>query len=498
MSDHDHPQARANSADRPTSKSLLGGAGTLMARRYAIAAMGWISTVIIVRELTPEDWGAFSFVFSLAGILGILSDLNIGRIVLRGVMADQSDSGRTIGSYVAMRTLLGLASAGLALVIVVVGNYPADVVHTTAIAAAVLVVSAVAASLELVFVARLWMRDLAYAGALGKLAQLGLVALLAFSGHATMVWFAVPAVLFPTVEVAWQLLRCRHLIEWNLSTTMWWPWIREAIPLAIGATAAAMYIRIDIVMLSQLDDLTAVGIYSVGYKFSGLMGSMGSAVTAPLLTVLIAALPHDLPRFARAFRQALLLLLVAGVGATIAFGAFAEPIISLLYGSRYEVGARSAQALVFAQGLNLLTLLCFTLLVSVGRHRRYAVATVSGLALNVGLNLVLIPAHSFNGAAAATIITELAVLAVLVSGTVTIAGVSPLPWASMGKIAAAGLVMTAVVVAVGDLVAWPVALGGAGAVYLVALHVLRPAGPGGLRALAEAHGGLPQPQEVSS
>ena len=64
------------------SGSLLSGASVLVAGRYAVAALAWIGTVIIVRQLTVEEFGEYSVIFSLLGIVGFIADLRISRIVL--------------------------------------------------------------------------------------------------------------------------------------------------------------------------------------------------------------------------------------------------------------------------------------------------------------------------------------------------------------------------------------------------------------------------------
>ena len=59
----------------------------LVAGRYAVAALAWIGTVIIVRQLTVEEFGEYSVIFSLLGIVGFIADLRISRIVLADVLA---------------------------------------------------------------------------------------------------------------------------------------------------------------------------------------------------------------------------------------------------------------------------------------------------------------------------------------------------------------------------------------------------------------------------
>jgi O-antigen/teichoic acid export membrane protein len=67
-------------------------------------------------------------------------------------------------------------------------------------------------------------------------------------------------------------------------------------------------------------------------------------------------------------------------------------------------------------------------LVSVGRHRIYPWVALLGLVLNIGLNLVLIPRFSYNGAAWAMIVSQtvmLVAISLVVRFTIRIANLLP-------------------------------------------------------------------------
>jgi O-antigen/teichoic acid export membrane protein len=227
-----------------------------------------------------------------------------------------------------------------------------------------------------------------------------------------------------------------------------------------------------------------VATYSVGYKFSDLLGAVPLAVVTPALTMMVAAWPDDRTAFRRVFRHALVILTVGAVGASIGFVIYAEPLVAFLYTDRYAGATDAARLLVVGQGLHFFTLLAFSTLVAVGRNRLYPIAMLAGVVLNVVLNIILIPDHSYLGSGWATVVTELIVLVVLTVGVTRIPGVLPLPWNAITKCAVAGAVSGAVGWALLDRVPWPVGGAVTGIVYLAAVHLLSPNGPGGLRALA--------------
>jgi O-antigen/teichoic acid export membrane protein len=280
-------------------------------------------------------------------------------------------------------------------------------------------------------------------------------------------------------------LRRGRGIRIGFDRSQWWTWLKEAAPLALGAALDTIYFRIDIVMLSIMASASAAGIYNIGYKFSDLLGAVPIALMTPALTLMVASWPHDRPAFRRTFRHTYVLLLVGAIGASVIFFVYAEQLIRALYQKpEYVAGADAARLLVVGQALHFFTLLAFTTLVSVKRNKLYPVAMLIGVVVNIGLNLILIPEHGYMGSAWATVVTEVMVLFALGSGVARIPGLRPFPWSPTVKTLGAGLVTGLAGWALYDTVPWPVGLGILVVLYLGLVHVLRPNGPGGLRAFA--------------
>ena len=89
-----------------------------------VAALGWGGSLLIVRRLSPDDWGSFSFIFNLLGLLGLVADFQTSRIVVGEVLEAGDDLTRLVGSFVAFRIALGAVMYVLAIAFVVVGGYP--------------------------------------------------------------------------------------------------------------------------------------------------------------------------------------------------------------------------------------------------------------------------------------------------------------------------------------------------------------------------------------
>ena len=475
---------------RRRSGSLLSGAGVLVVGRYAVAALAWVSTIIIVNRLTTAEFGEFTFIFTLLGIVGFIADLRLSRIVLSQVLAaDETEAARVVGSYTGLRLVIGVVSYGVAMVCVGIGSaageFSNQIVIGTALGGLNLIILSVAFGLILLFEARLWLRDVALANVLGQVGSFALTVSVTLAGIGTVLWFVGANLVNGVVVLVFIVFALRRgaRIRISFERSEWWAWIREAAPLALGAALDTIYFRIDIVMLLILKSEVAVGFYGVGYKFSDLMGAVPIAVVTPALTLMVAAWPADAPAFRRTFRHALIMLMVGAVGACAGFLVFAEPLVTTLYPG-YRASVEPARLLVVGQALHFLTLLAFTTLVAVRRNRLYPIAMLVGVLINIGLNLVLIPEFSYLGSGWATVITESIVVTVLGVGVMRIPGLRPLPWLATGKVILAGVVAGGLGWGILGRVWWPLGLGAVAVVYLALIHFLSPNGPGGLRGFA--------------
>jgi O-antigen/teichoic acid export membrane protein len=472
----------------PATASIGGDATWLLVGRFLSAAIGWASTAVIARELSPDAWGGYSFVYGLFGIVGLIVDLQVGRIVLRQVIDAGPRADRVVGSYTSFRIVIGVAAMAIGAAVSLAGGYSSSIVWATLIVGSSLVLMSPGWGIHVWFQARLKLRPVALASIAAAVAQLVTVLALAAGFDSSLIVFAIPAVVTQAVFLVWLIGALRREGFWPRLSWVpreWAAWVREAAPLAIGFGLVSIYLKLDILLLSRLDSIEAVGLYGIGYKFSDLATFIPVALMTPVLTVMVLVPEDTRAALGAHFRQAFALLFVAGTGIAIGFALVAAPLIELLYGERYAPAANAARLLVLGASIGFLSHLCVTTLVACGRNKPYAYAGLAGLVLNVVLNLALIPRFSFRGSAVATIATEVVVLVLLGVALRHTPGVVRIPYRVVIGSLVSGAGMVVVYLATNLVVPWFVSAAASVATFVGLLHLLRVDGPGGLRALAE-------------
>src|SRR5450755_3952973 len=104
--------------------SLLSGTSVLLAGRIVVGVFGWVGQILITRRLSLTDYGAFALVFNVLGLLGLIADFQISRIVIGEILEAGDNIGRVVSSFLTFRVALGAVMYLLAVGFVLIGNYP--------------------------------------------------------------------------------------------------------------------------------------------------------------------------------------------------------------------------------------------------------------------------------------------------------------------------------------------------------------------------------------
>ncbi len=185
---------------------------------------------------------------------------------------------------------------------------------------------------------------------------------------------------------------------------------REVLPLGIAIVASLIYYKVDIVMLRELRGDTETGLYAAGYKALELLAVVPSILLAATFPALSQALVRDRVESRRLHRTALRLLVIVGLAAAVPLAVIPHWLTAIL-GPRFAGTAPMLQALAPCVVLTFVNYLETHMLVALGLVRMQMLLSIALIGVNVAANLVLIPRYGGVGAAWATALTELALLA---------------------------------------------------------------------------------------
>jgi len=383
------------------NRTLLKALGSQWAATIYAAAVSVGLTFALGRRLGPAVFGQYTYILTLASLFAILQDGGFPMLLFRETAkADLTTvPGRPGLMPMALGHLAATTALGLCLVPFFSGGehlaLGAAVIYSALLTAGALVSS------------QLKGHNNFASEALWKALARTTTALMA--GAALLSPSPGPAIVFLGLVIG-QVLALATPFAKPLAVIPRLVFCREiytpcAAFICISA-ATTIYFRCDIVLLRQLTpDPAAVGNYAAAYR---LIEGVIMLVT-PLAHIFFRRLRVSFDDQA-AFKQSLGVMLAIMVGLSVVAtlsGIFLGPLIlTLAFGDKYTDAVPLLSWLLSALPFILPNYVLTQAMMALGRERYYAGLTVIAAALNIGLNLLLIPRLGAKGSALATTATE--------------------------------------------------------------------------------------------
>jgi O-antigen/teichoic acid export membrane protein len=178
--------------------------------------------------------------------------------------------------------------------------------------------------------------------------------------------------------------------------------LRRSIIFSAAALASFLYFRLDILLVGAMRGDGSAGQYAAAYRFIDALILVPGAVAYAFFPGWAKS------RGGAAGNVVALLGFLGGVGviAALALVGGAQAIVEALLGSQYTGAAHALALLAF--GVPFLYVDVIAVWIAYSRNREVAVVWIGlvALAINVAMNLILIPRFDFRGAAVATVVSE--------------------------------------------------------------------------------------------
>ncbi|MDT2565991.1 flippase [Enterococcus avium] len=173
-----------------------------------------------------------------------------------------------------------------------------------------------------------------------------------------------------------------------------------------------LYTKLDTTMLGIMTPIENVGYYSYATKISNILVTLAASVTVALLPRLSYYFKSAMSKeFSTMINLANKVLWFVTVPSVVGVFLLSDKIIILLFGSNFGPAGLTLKilsCLMFIKAIG--NLFGTQVLLTVGKERYLFYTTLLGAISNIALNLVLIPIFQQNGAATASVISELLVL----------------------------------------------------------------------------------------
>ena len=167
-----------------------------------------------------------------------------------------------------------------------------------------------------------------------------------------------------------------------------------------------VYACTDKLMLKQMLGADAVGHYSLASTVSVSWAFLLSAVIDSLYPEIVQSFRKDRLRYERKNRQLYAIVIYASLFVSALICLIAKPFVVTLYGEKYLAAVMPLRIVVWYTAFSYLGVARNAWMVCENQQKYLKYLYISAAALNVVLNLALIPLWGASGAAAASLITQ--------------------------------------------------------------------------------------------
>ncbi len=362
--------------------------------------------VYLARVMGVEMFGAIGFAAAVASYFMVLVDAGLDLIGMREIARRGAAVEEVVASIFATRLVLAVMAVVLLWVIApLLAPSPA---WLAVILAYGLTLFSFACNLKWGFQALERNGLVAAAMALSQLVYLVAILVLVKGPEDAL---KVPALVFAAELVGAALLFVHYR---RLGLRLWSPrsrrlsvsLIKEALPLAGTRAVRALTANFDLLLLGLVDTALAVGLYTAISRIILALRELGDLYYIPMFPGLSRAAQDATGHFASmsrtGIRYAAVIIFPIAVGGCLT----APQFLSLVFGAEYASGSSAFCLLLFAMVFGMLGGTYRMGFVAYGRQGTVLRIMTAGAALNVGLNLVLIPRYSIVGGAFSALVTE--------------------------------------------------------------------------------------------
>jgi O-antigen/teichoic acid export membrane protein len=392
----------ATGSDGRVGRSFLAlASGDALARLVAFGA-----GVYVARTLGREAFGVITLSTGVLLYFSNVVECGIDLVGVRQVAHDESAMRKLAPALVGVRLAIALA---LALAIAALSRLCMPEPEASVFSVYGVTLLVVALSTRWIHLGLERARVVALARTLGECAYLLLVLLLVRRYQ--------DLVLVPSAQLAGDALAAGIL--WFSIRKLGWrpaprfsmeqarPVLARSWPLVANVLLGLTIYNSDLIFLRIFQGREAVGLYSAAYQLISFLINMAAAYSLSLLPALTraSAVPGERDRLYRsAFGQTFTVALPIAVG-----GALVAPqIMGTVFGPEYAASIPALAVLVCTLPFTMSKEVDLIALVVAGRESTVMRMTAAAVAVNLALNLWLIPRYGMMGAAWSTLATEFA------------------------------------------------------------------------------------------
>jgi O-antigen/teichoic acid export membrane protein len=392
----------------PGFRKYFANTSWLLGERVLRMVVSLFVGIYVARYLGPERFGLLSYTLSFVWLFSSLASFGLDEILVRELVKSPEQRNNLLGTVFWLK-VCGTIVMGTTIALVL--KYTVEDQQTYWMIALITFGFLFQATnvVDFYFQSQVQSKFAVRAQAI-QLILTSLFKIYLVWNQAELIWFAFALMLDQAVVAVLFLLVYHWKIGWFPFFSFRWKQakklMRDAWPLIFAGMVVSVYMKIDQVMLKEMLDVKAVGVYAAAVKLCEAWYFLPTALIASLFPAVIEAKIKSKTLYDKRVQNLYDLMVWSSLAVALPTTLLADWVILILYGTDFQEAADVLRIYIWAGVFVTLGIASSKWLIAENLQRYLFLRTILGALLNVGFNLWLIPIYGIKGAAIATLVAQ--------------------------------------------------------------------------------------------
>jgi PST family polysaccharide transporter len=387
---------------------ILHNTGWLFAGKVLRMVVSLFLGTWIARYLRPEVFGQLQYALVFVSFFDPLSTVRMGQVITRDLVRKPENSSLILGTAFVLQLVGGVVALGLCVIGILWLAPGQPLIQLLVAIAALKFLFNSLQPIENWFESRV-------ASKYVVLAEHGVFLLIVLlkcelvMTQATVVAFAIAisleSMLYAIALTYFYLRQHQSILAWRTNLPRLKYLLQESWPLVLSSTAVVIYLNVDQIMLGNMIDKRAVGIYASAANLSEATSFLPVILGSSLFPRIIQSRQLARSVYERRLQQFYDLNTLMAYGLILVLMPTSGFLMTHLYGPEYVAGIPIFGVHILGALFTYLGIAQSKWIVTEGLQRCNFYARLTGLVTNVVLNVLLIPLYGGMGAAIATLLS---------------------------------------------------------------------------------------------
>jgi len=365
--------------------------------------------IYVIRYLGPEKFGLLSYALGFVMLFGTIASFGLNEILVRDLLQDKTQIKELLSTAFFLK-IFGFLMMGCFIIFALQFTNDDKYTHLMITIISLGIFFQSFNVIDCYFQSQVQSKYVVIVQFI-QLLITSLIKIFLILNKATLIWFAIVFMIDQALLSILLLSIYRWKKEWFSIFSVKWELVtqlfKDAWPLIFSGMMVSIYMKIDLIMIKEMLDVKAVGIYAAAVKLCEVLYFLPVVVMSSLFPAIVEARKQNLI----VYRKQVYLIYEIMIGATAIVAIItmflADWIVYILYGSIYQEAATILKIYIWAFVFVSLGVVSSKYLVAENLEIYALYRSVVGAIINITLNWYLIPIYGIKGAAFATLITQI-------------------------------------------------------------------------------------------